>query len=216
LQECLRAEFSVLARTLGAELFDRFTFDYLRNYPSRSYTLNRLGENFPRYLAETRPDSESPPGTRESWPDFIIDLAILERAFSEVFDGPGVEGSALPDMEQRSSMTEERLLAMSFQPVPCLRLLAFRYPVVQYFQAQRNEGNPDLPDSAATFLVMNRRDYVVRFHELERQPYEVLRAMTDGQSLAQSIHGAPVSTSMALQWLCEWLAKGFLVAVKNN
>src|SRR5438876_6595516 len=75
LQECLRAEFPVLLHALGEELFNLFTFEYLRQYPSRSYTLNQLGENFPRFLAETRPDAEAPEGARVNWPDLIIDFA---------------------------------------------------------------------------------------------------------------------------------------------
>src|SRR5581483_6380291 len=55
LLECLREEFPVLVHALGEELFDAFTVGYLQKYPSRSYTLNDLATNFPRYLAETRP-----------------------------------------------------------------------------------------------------------------------------------------------------------------
>src|SRR5438105_5881909 len=55
LLECLGEEFPVLKKTLGEETFDAFAFDYLQRYPSQSYTLGKLGENFTRYLAETRP-----------------------------------------------------------------------------------------------------------------------------------------------------------------
>lgn len=216
LQECLRAEFSVLAQTLGVELFNRFTFDYLRHHPSRSYTLNRLGESFPHYLTETRPDHDASPGERESWPDFIIDLAILERAFSEVFDGPGVEGQPALDVDQLSAMPDERLFEARFLPVVCLRLLAFRYPVSQYFHVMRNGENPELPAPADTFLAMNRRDYVVRFHELELQQYNLLTAVTSGQSFAQAIAGVTELPSTALQWLRNWMAKGFFAAVNEG
>ena len=55
LLECLGEEFPVLKQTLGEETFDAFAFGYLQMYPSRSYTLGKLGENFARFLAETRP-----------------------------------------------------------------------------------------------------------------------------------------------------------------
>src|SRR5260221_5406964 len=55
LLECLGEEFPVLKRTLDEETFDAFAMDYLQHYPSQSYTLGKLGENFMRYLAETRP-----------------------------------------------------------------------------------------------------------------------------------------------------------------
>ena len=55
LLECLAEEFPILRKTLGEETFEAFAFDYLQCYPSQSYTLGKLGENFARYLAETRP-----------------------------------------------------------------------------------------------------------------------------------------------------------------
>ncbi|HEV3444397.1 MAG TPA: DNA-binding domain-containing protein [Gemmataceae bacterium] len=58
LLECLGDEFPVLKHALGEELFDAFAAEYLEQYPSRSYTLFHLGLNFPRFLAETRPDQE--------------------------------------------------------------------------------------------------------------------------------------------------------------
>src|SRR6266481_4478552 len=98
----------MLKRTLGEEAFDGFAFCYLQEFPSRSYTLNELGRHFPHYLQETRPVKEgeelealaadSPdghPSHSEDWPDFLIDLAQLERAIYDVFDGPGVEGQPL-------------------------------------------------------------------------------------------------------------------------
>ncbi|HVT58707.1 MAG TPA: DNA-binding domain-containing protein [Thermoanaerobaculia bacterium] len=56
LLECLADCFPVLARVLGEEVFASFAFEYLQQYPSRSYTLDHLGEHFPRFLEETRPD----------------------------------------------------------------------------------------------------------------------------------------------------------------
>src|SRR5690242_10389600 len=56
LLECVREEFPVLLHALGQEVFDAFAVGYLQKYPSRSYTLFQLGANFPRYLAETRPE----------------------------------------------------------------------------------------------------------------------------------------------------------------
>src|ERR1700736_4968182 len=75
LLECLREEFPVLKHTLGEEVFDAFAVQYLEKYPSRSYTLFQLGVNFPRFLAETRPEVSGDEGLPTDWPDFLIDLA---------------------------------------------------------------------------------------------------------------------------------------------
>ncbi|HVR12109.1 MAG TPA: DNA-binding domain-containing protein, partial [Thermoanaerobaculia bacterium] len=156
LLECLRDGFPVLTQVLGAEAFDSFAFDYLQRYPSRSYTLNRLAESFPRFLDETRPDrppaGESPDAAAAphhppragnlphagraatavpppTWPDFLIDLATLELAIAEVFDGPGAEGEPLlAPADLLALEAGGRFAAARLAPVPCLRLLRFRYP----------------------------------------------------------------------------------------
>lgn len=223
LLECLRAEFPVLLHALGEELFNRFGLDYLERYPSQSYTLAHLGQRFPHYLQETRPDRDVPEPSRERWPDFIIDLATLEREFSEVFDGPGVEsrqvvtGDRLREVLQSADWTEVRLVA-----VPCLRLLSLRFPVNTYFVAVRQKGNPDLPEPVDTFLAITRRDYDVFLHELSRQRYELLSALICGESVAHAITlAAKITCSNHDQvaadlnaWIIDWAALGFFVAIE--
>ena len=91
LLECLRDEFPALFHALGEEVFDGLAFGYLQFYPSRSYTLSDLSRQFAEYLEETRPRDDDDANGSPSWPDFMIDLARLERCYSEVFDGPGAE-----------------------------------------------------------------------------------------------------------------------------
>src|SRR5215213_1488697 len=57
LRECMKNQFSALAFALGEDLFQMFADQYLDAHPSRSYTLNNLGKNFPDFLEETRPDA---------------------------------------------------------------------------------------------------------------------------------------------------------------
>ncbi len=220
LLECLREEFPVLKHALGEEVFDAFAVGYLQQYPSRSYTLFRLSENFPRYLAETRPDGGD--GSPVEWPDFLIDLATLEQTFNEVFDGPGVEREELPIGGLLRSISAERLLEARLVGVPCLRLLALRYPVQQYFTAVRRHESPDLPEPAETFLAVTRRNYVVRHYELSRPAYELLSALLAGASLAQALGRTVESAGPNLErlqnqlwiWFHDWAAEGFFRSVK--
>src|SRR5260370_10903967 len=135
LLECVREEFPVLMHALTQEVFDAFAVGYLQVYPSRSYTLLQLGANFPRYLAETRPEDGGGEGLPAAWPDFLIHLATLELTFNEVFDGPGAEGEHLLDADRLRTIPPERLLEARLASVPCLRLLALHYPGHQYLTA---------------------------------------------------------------------------------
>jgi len=206
LLECLGEVYPFLKRALGDEAFDGFAFGFLQDYPSRSYTLNELGRDFPRYLQETRPDDDvdSEPSDNGSsaeeakdWPDLLIDLARLEWAIYEVFDGPGVEGQSLLTTDDILGVGPERWADARLELVPCLQLLATRLPVNDYFtrlrQAPAGEFVP-VPSACESFLALTRRDFVVRRYNLSRTQFELLSGIQQGQPVGFAIeHAARVS-----------------------
>jgi len=219
LLECFRQMFPALLRALGENLFDLFALDYLRRHPPRSYTLDRLADDFARHLAETRPDADAPTSERESWPDFVVELATLEWAFLKVYDGPGVEGRALPRAEDLRALDDGRLLASSPRPAPCLRRFAFSHPVHVYMLAARRGESPAPPAPAETFVAATRTDYRVKLFELSAPQYALLHALDGRQTLGQALERAARADGLgpdvetARGWLCEWAGNGFFEAV---
>lgn len=211
LLECFRAEFPCLLHACGDELFRRFVDDYLERYPPKSYTLNLLAEAFPRHLAETRPDADAPPERRESWPDFLVDLATLERAFNEVYDGPGIEGLELPSAGDLGTMAASSLGRARFEPAPCLRLLSFRYPVDEYFTAVRRGEDPPLPAASECHVALDRRSYTVRLHRLSRGELELFSALSRGLTVSEA--SASLSPLEVRERLEEGLERGFFLAI---
>jgi hypothetical protein len=224
LLDCLREEFPVLMHALTQEVFDAFAVGYLQAYPSRSYTLLQLGANFPRYLAETRPREGGGEGLPADWPDFLIDLATLELTFNEVFDGPGVEGERLLDVEQLQAVTAERFYDARLVGVSCLRLLPLRYPVHRYFTAVRRHEDPVPPEAAETYLAVTRQRYVVRHYELSPPAYRLLRALLAGQTVGEAIGqeahaGSPDLDRFAVNlraWFRDWAAEGLFSALERG
>jgi Putative DNA-binding domain len=210
LLECLREEFPILRQALGDETFDAFAYGYLRTYPSRSYTLIQLGTRFAQFLAETCPD-DAP----AEWSAFLIDLATLEWTFSEVFDGPGVEGEPLFDAAALAALSAEQWLQTRLTPVPCLRLLRLRSPVQEYYAAVRNGEEATPPAVQETFLAVTRRDYVVRHHTLHPAEFALLHALTVGRTVGEAIEETaallPDTQAAALLhgWFQRWAANGF-------
>lgn len=225
LLECLGESFPVLKRAVGEEIFNAFAFGYLQKYPSRSYTLNRLADDFARHLEETRPDLGAP---GVSWPDFLIDLAMLEWTIAEVFDGPGTEGVPPLDASKLRSIPPERWPDARLVPVPCLKLLASRYPVSAYFTASRMAKDGEetaLPDPGEEFLAITRRDFVVRRHDLTRPQFILLEGIlarkTVGESIrlaaeaAEAAGGGTTSLEAALEeWFRDWTRIGFFEDVE--
>jgi hypothetical protein len=216
LLECLREEFPALVHALGQELFDEFAVGYLQRHPSRSYTLARLAEHFPRYLVETRPEEDD-----SSWTDFLIDLATLELAINEVFDGPGTESDAALQPDQLAGLPVESWADARLEPVPCLRLLTLRFPLHRYYKAVRRGKDVTPPDAAATYLALSRRDYVVQQHELAADEFAVLGGLMNGLTVGEAIvrpyedaESFPDNLGEQLRvWFRRWSAEGFFRAV---
>lgn len=222
LLECLRHEYSVLAAALGDELFDAFALGYLREYPSQSYTLARLGDRFPDYLAATRPAGDGEPDA--DWPEFLIDLARLERTVNEVFDAPGPERLELLDQRRMEAIDPAEWPQAIVECVPSLRLMELCYPVNEYFTAVRRKESPEIPGSAPSWLAVTRRNYQVRRYSLQRSQFELLRALQGGETVNQAIARAAASSLLpddqfanALRdWFYFWTAEGFFVAVRTG
>jgi hypothetical protein len=211
--ECLRDEYPILARTLGEELFDAFAVDYLGRYPSRSYTLNRLGASFADDLRETASAEDA------AWATFLVDLARLEWTFNEVFDGPGTEQSGTLDAAALEAIEPAAWPRLRLVPVPCLRLLTCSYPVNAYYSALRAGEEPRFPDAVPSFVAISRRNYIVERHDLEETEFDLLASLVNGKCVGDAIEQLAVAgQSRAMtndlsksirQWFERWGQFGF-------
>jgi hypothetical protein len=227
LLECLRESFPVLARAMGREVFDEFAFEYLQRYPSRSYTLGRLGDRFADFLNETRPD-RPPDGSASpsvGWPDFLIDLARLEWTIEQVFDGPGVESRRQLTLEDLRAVPQSRWLDAKLVLVVCAKLIEFRYAVDAYYTAARRakEGEVVLmPEPSPEYVCLTRRDFVVRRVALTRPQYMLLQLIEERQTIGQALAAAGNETdsgddelaAMIKQWFADWTALGLFAGIE--
>lgn len=219
---CLRDEFPAMAFALGAETFDAFCFGYLQAYPSHSYTLAELGGQFPKYLADTRPSGVADDQGYPGWPDFLIDLATLERVYSEVFDGPGIENRPSLDADALSQIKPEQWPDARLIPAPCLRLLTLRFPVHEYITAVRGETETEFPQPSATNLAVTRRDFVVRRRALSGDEFDLLRELVGGAPVGRAIERAASAPGVQADrlavglrdWFRSWAASGYFLAVE--
>jgi hypothetical protein len=181
LLESIRSFYPALLHALGDALFDHFATAYLHASPPTSYTLAQLTDSFPRWMAETRPeDGEG------RWPDFVVELASLELAFRQVYDGPGLEGAP------RTIDVAPRVIA-----APSLRLFAFHFPVHHYHADVRRGETPEPPEPRDVFVALTRRDYRVVVIELPPEQFHALRALEE-------------RTDIPPIWIQEWLQRGLV------
>lgn len=217
--ECLQDEFPALRHALGDETFDAFALAYLQDCLPRSYTLSKLGTEFPNFLRETRP-LDIP--LESTWPEFLVDLATLERTYSEVFDAPGPERLTLLQSEDLLAIPSERWPDARLIPVECLRLLELRFPVHEYASAVRHGEHPTVPAPCPTWLVVSREDFIVRRRPVTRPAFQLLTSLTNGRTIGEAIEDcvecghADVDelTDSLRSWFETWAQAGFFRAVE--
>jgi hypothetical protein len=153
--------------------------------------------------------------------------AILMDCQSEVFDGPGAERLTLLKAGKIQAIPPEEWPAARLVPVPCLRLLALRYPVQEYATGVRKKENPLLPDPEPTWLAVSRIDYVVRRWTLSRVQFELLEGLISGLTVGAAIEKAAhvaIENGQSLDhlaedlraWFQQWSAAGFFQAIDSS
>lgn len=188
LLECMRAEFPALRSALGDELFDAFARGYLKERPSRSYSLTALGADFAHYLEASRPDRDAPLAARDASFDVLVDLARLERTYVEVWRGPGREERA------ESSWSRAPLLQLEDQTLRLevgVRLLELRFPLLESVERARSGGSArPLPAPARMQLVLTRPAYRVVCFEPAAWEYRLLAGLERSRPGAAALREA--------------------------
>lgn len=214
LLEVMKGEFPALLYALEEDLFAEFALGYLQAHPSQSYTLSDLGGNFPAHLEATRPSRES---DEPDWADFLIDCSRLERTYAEVFDGPGPE-SLLPDSSGTpwQGLTPEQFPKSRLKIAPWVRLVALRFPAQEYISAIRRHESPSIPEPAETWLVVSRRDFVVRRVPVPHAEYEVLQSLRAGETVESALEplwksesSTETASRRVEQWFAAWTSAGY-------
>ena len=211
MEEALAVDYPALKHLLGADEFMRLVARYVEEYPSRSYTLNRLGDHLPEFIARLATDALP----RK---EFCEDLSRLELALTEVFDEvetPSLSGDAVRAVPQ-DAWENARL-----KPVAAYRLGEFRYPVSQYIGGVDKENPFPRLARKNSWVVAYRRDYSVHRLDLAAPAYALLSAIASGKTLGQAITSVitakwrPVVTQSNLfDWFRDWMSEGLFQSVE--
>lgn len=206
--EALEADYPALRHHLGEGGFAGLALAYVEAHPSRSYTLNRLGDHLPRHLAGALGRVDAP---------FLADLARAELAMTEVFDA--AEEAPLTE-EAVQGIAAEHWAGARLRPVPAFRVLAFRHDVARHLDAASNGTPPPAPRRRASFLAFHRRDYSIRRRTLARPEFDALAALAAGAPVAEAIalgaRGLRASEREArvFRWFRSWIAAGYFAGIE--
>jgi len=200
--EALRSDFPALAALLGEDRFGALVSEYVAANPSTSFTLARLGDRLPTFVASWGPKRGR--GLR-------ADVARLGRAAAAVFDAADV---ALLDAPALAAALASEGESLRLVAAPAFALLSVRPGAVAVLDAVL-DGTP--PPARAgrgrTYVCYYRRDFTVLRRALDPVPGRLLGALVSGfplgEALARATRGGrrPPARIVA-GWLVEWSALG--------
>jgi hypothetical protein len=209
MEEALAIDYPALKHFLGAEGFMQLVARYVEAYPSRSYTLNRLGDHFPEFVSNL---GDLPKH------EFCAELARLEYALTIVFDAnetPVLTPDAVRAAPQAAWETAR------LRPIDALRLLAFDYPVSRYLGAVDEENAFPRIARRKNWVVAYRRNYQVHRMELEEPAYDLLSGLASGKTIGDAVASVinrkwrrPVQDSQLFEWFRDWMSEGLFQAME--
>ncbi len=212
MQEALQADFPALEHFLGEDAFRELVRGYVQAFPSRSYSLNPLGDHLPEFV-------RTAPGVKR--PEFCHDLARLELAVSQVFDAPET-----PPLTEAAiaAIPPEAWQTARLKTIEPFVLLAFRYPVNAYLQTVRDD-NHDHPRARLkdNWVAVYRRDYGVFRLDLTRAAHDLLADLARGTPLGRAVteavsrggRRAPTENEL-FRWFRQWVSGGVFRSVETG
>jgi putative DNA-binding protein len=197
-------DFPGLRAVLGGRRFDGVAQTYVKDCPSRSFTLRNLGSRLESWLR----NHPAWAGSRQA---LAIDMVRLEWADIEAFDGKAEPALKPEDL----AAVDASRLRLRLQP--CIQLLDLRYPVDDLLLGVRRDDDTEFSSNAFTerrkrkrvlavarlkpspiFLAVHRLDDSVYFRRLERGEFVILRELRVGKMLNRAIDFALRKSSIPL------------------
>ncbi|HXH37643.1 MAG TPA: DNA-binding domain-containing protein [Thermoanaerobaculia bacterium] len=204
--EALAVDYGSVSHFLGEEAFETLVRAYVQRFPSRSYTLNRLGDSFPEFIAASTLKRRI----------FLRDLARLELAMTQVFEE--AEAEALP-ADAIASVAPDRVADARITPIPALRLLSLDYDANEAFQAWRDERAIE-PLRRKSRIAVHRREYSVYRMPLSHEAFTFLGALGAGRTIGEAIavfhrrfKRLPKQDEI-FTWFRDWSAAGLFAAIE--
>ncbi len=194
------------SRVLGHDAFVDLVRDYLLEHPSRSPDIGRAGRLFGSWLQ-----------TREGFRADLPDLAMLERARSEVrtaLDAPVAGAEAL------QGLPPDALPAARFLFAPSVRVLRLQHDVRPLWDAlEEDSGEVPAPIPGPTTLAVWRHGFKVFHTGLSEPEARALMVAREGGTLEDvcaTFAGEPDPAHAAFKTVLSWFTDSWVAAVTSQ
>jgi hypothetical protein len=164
--------------------------DYVRAHPSTQPSLRELGA----HLAEF--------AMKRGLSRHLVDLAVLERARLEVFDGPDAVALLRDDLAE---LDPAEFPSLRLQLVPSSRIVSLSTNADDVWDAIEDEREPPALAEVSRDVLVWRRDYVVIHRTLEPDEARVASALAVGTTFGDLCDALDASAERAIELLVRWL-----------
>jgi hypothetical protein len=203
MEEALAFDYPVIKHHVGAHDFWHLVREYVQEHPSRSFTLARLGDHLPRFIAEHAWGGASS--------RFLGDLARMELAMTEAFDAP--RGPVL-SLESVAQVPADAWRGARLRPVSSFRLVEMSHDGVRHLEAYKEQRPSPQPRRRASFVAFYRPDVIVLRRELSRAQHDLLRDLAAGVQLGPAVESAASRLrerdriASVQDWFRSWVSDG--------
>jgi hypothetical protein len=210
LVECLADDYPALRYALGDAEFERVARASIAARPSRSPSLNAYGSGMPAFLRALTAD----------WAPFVAELSELEWSLVTAIHAESAPALA-PDALAR--IRPEDWSRVRLSPSPSLALHDFAYPVDAFYQAFRDDGEPDWPSAEPSAVAVHRSGFSVYRLDLDPASRCLLGDLVNGVTLGAALaHLERQLTASELAsahgklgaWFRDWIASGLFMALE--
>lgn len=170
LHDVLADDFPKLRAALGHDAFRQLAVCFIRARPPTSFTVRDFGFALADYLA-----------TRDDVPTWSADLAALERARVDVFDGPDARALSRTDL---AAVPVEAFPELTLRLVPASVLVPLRWTVDDVWSAIEEEAEHLEPESCERLVLVWRRDLRVLHRTLDDDEAQLVAQVARCQTLA--------------------------------
>jgi hypothetical protein len=211
MRDALSSDYPAVEHFLGDGFLD-FVQAYTKAHPSRRYTLNRLGDHVPAFIARQR---------KLKHRAFLRDLARLELAVTECFDAP--EAPAIKPVHIEG-IPANRLGRSVLATSPSLRLVALEWNADAYLDTLRddNHDHPS-PKRVRSFVVVIRRSYSVYRFPVSAAAFAVLQDLQRGRRVEDVVKRAlsrrgprRASVEDFGAWFRHWATEGLFCGLRAS
>lgn len=176
LTEALITGFPAIHKLVSDEFFRAMAGIYLRAHPPKSPLMMHYGADFPDFLQGFGPAAKLL---------YLPDVARLELALRRAYHA----ADAAPISTEALMADPDALMTARLEFAPAMQVLDSRWPVLSIWKSALHGG--PRPEATPQEVAILRPDYDARPFALPKGGAAVLRAMQQGQTIADALAPAP-------------------------